>query len=554
MHLRWRHVAAAAVVVALAASATSLGSGFTFDDRPLIAENPRVHSLGHLPALFGETYWPERNGAALYRPLTLALFSVQWAIGGGSPLVFHAANVLLYAGVCVAVAALLVHLLTGAPANTARQQQGLLIAIAAATLFAAHPVHVEAVGNIVGQSELVVALLLSIAMTLYLRARAVDALTRPRMSFIVVLYVVACMAKEHAVVFPALLLAAELTVLRQGTRIIVSRANIAAIAATGAAGVAFLAVRSAVVGGFTGEFAHRAWGDATASDRVLTMLRVVPEWTRLLLWPARLSADYSPRQIEVVHEFTSTVFTGVLVLAAVVAIAVLSWRRWPLITFGILWCAIALLPVSNLFVATGVLLAERTLFLSSIGVIIAAAGVFSMIGDRLELPESARWHRRAAAAALVVLVLAGTVRSALRQRVWRDNPTFFAQMLEDAPLSYRAHWARGAQLFDAGKKAEGELELRLAAELFPRDPDLIEDLASRYLRAGLCVPAVPRFRQVLEMVPDRSTARMGLVACLLRDGQHELAATEARAGLRFGADSAQLTRLAHIADSLKVAQ
>jgi Flp pilus assembly protein TadD len=141
------------------------------------------------------------------------------------------------------------------------------------------------------------------------------------------------------------------------------------------------------------------------------------------------------------------------------------------------------------------------------------------------------------------------VRSAERQKVWRDNPTFFAQLLEDAPLSYRAHWARGAYLFDAGNKQEGEKELQLAIELFPHDPQLIEDLATRYLRAGFCGPAVPRFRQALEMAPERSAARVGLVACLLRDGDHRAAAAEARAGLRYGTDM-NLVRLAQVADSL----
>ena len=547
MELRWRHVAAAVLVVAIAASATSLGNGFTYDDRPLIVENERVHSLSGVPRLFGQTYWPQQNGAALYRPVTMTLFAVQWAAGDGSPKIFHAVNVLLYALVAVAVAALLLELL-------GRDRRGHVIALASAALFAAHPVHVEAVGNVVGQSELVVALALITATIIYLRARARGVLDAPRIVAIVALYLVACMSKEHAVVFPALLLAAEVTILYSTQAAGTRRRALASIGILGVAGLAFLGLRASVVGGITGEFAHLAWGDATVGDRVLTMLRVAPEWVRLLLWPARLSADYSPRQIEVVHEFTSAAFTGALVVIGVAAIAALSWRRWPMITFGILWAAIALLPVSNLIVASGVLLAERTLFLPSVGVVIAVAGVLHMIAERLSFETLPRWRRSAAFAVLTLIVVAGTMRSAQRQRIWRDNPTFFAQMLEDAPLSYRAHWARGAQLFDAGDKQEGEIELRLAAELFPRDPDLIEDLASRYLRAGLCVPAVPRFRQVLEMVPERSSSRMGLVACLLRDGNHAAAAAEARAGLRFGADSAQLLRLAHVADSLKAAQ
>ena len=567
---RW-HVATAVVGVALAASVSSLGNGFTYDDRPLIADNARVHSISDIPRLFGQTYWPESNGAALYRPLTLSLFAIQWTVGNGSPRPFHALNVLLYAAVCAVVAALLMELLqlserftatprwTRAPGESERSASpsdphALLprdrwIALAAATLFAAHPVHVEAVGNVVGQSELVVALLLALGSSLYIRHRRNASLTPGAIALLGALYLAACMAKEHAVVFPALLIAAELTVLRNrdaGGRWQTLLTPIVLLAVIGSA---FIAGRAWVVGGFSGEYAHLAWGDATFADRVLTMFRVVPEWLRLLLWPAKLSADYSPREIEVVREVTSAVFTGIIVAGAVVTATVLSWRRWPLIAFGILWAVIALLPVSNILVLSGVLLAERTLFLASIGVAIVIAGALKPL-MMSSLVIASRWLRAVSFAVIGILVVVGTARSAARQRVWRDNPTFFAQLLEDAPLSYRAHWARGAQLFDAGKKPEGETELRLAVDLFPRDPDLLEDLANRYLRGGYCSPAIQRYRQVLAIVPDRSSARVGLVACLMKNGEHRAAAAEARTGLRFGRDSVQLNRLAHVADSL----
>lgn len=546
---RW-HIATVAVLIAIAASFTSVANGFTYDDRPVIVENERVHTLGNVPKLFGQTYWPEQNGAALYRPVTLALFTLQWVVGNGSPRVFHLVNVALYAAVCAAVALLILALLPTGKTNH-------LIALGAAALFAAHPVHVEAVGNTVGQSELVVGLLLAVAGVIYVQGRRRGAFSTRRVAAVVGLYVLACMAKEHAVVFPALIVALELTLLGKSTDP-ARRGRWQTVMALSIAGLAFLALRGIVVGGVAGDFAHLAWRDATFADRLFTMLRVVPEWIRLLVWPARLSGDYSPREIEVTRELTSAVFNGALLLALVVGIAVLAWRRRPLIAFGILWTGIALLPVSNILVLSGVLLAERTLFLPSVGVIIVVAGVLEMLFSRSPLPVQPvqpvkpvhHWRRLVAAGAVAAIVIAGTVKSANRQKVWRDNPTFFAQLLKDAPLSYRAHWARGAYLFDAGNKPEGEKELRIAVELFPLDPQLIEDLATRYLRAGFCAPAVPRFRQVLELVPDRSTSRVGLVACLLRDGDYGAAAAEARVGLRYGTDSMNLVRLAQVADSL----
>jgi len=65
-------------LLALAATVTSIGHDFTYDDRGVIFENTRVHSMLHIPQLFGETYWPPRYGGDGYRPFVLLLFTLQW--------------------------------------------------------------------------------------------------------------------------------------------------------------------------------------------------------------------------------------------------------------------------------------------------------------------------------------------------------------------------------------------------------------------------------------------------------------------------------------------
>src|SRR6476659_3169580 len=89
--------------LAIAASISGIWNGFALDDVHIIVENDRVHSLAHAWQLFGQTYWPPVEGASLYRPLTMLLFATEWVTGNGSPLPFHAMNIILYAGVCVAL-------------------------------------------------------------------------------------------------------------------------------------------------------------------------------------------------------------------------------------------------------------------------------------------------------------------------------------------------------------------------------------------------------------------------------------------------------------------
>ena len=60
--------------------------------------------------------------------------------------------------------------------------------------------------------------------------------------------------------------------------------------------------------------------------------------------------------------FGASEAAGAALLLGVGIVAWMARRRAPVATFGVLWCAVSLLPVSNVFIPTGILLAERTTF------------------------------------------------------------------------------------------------------------------------------------------------------------------------------------------------
>src|SRR5690606_32733147 len=122
---------------------------------------------------------------------------LQWAAGDGAPWVFHAVNILLYAMVAVSLLFFL------------RQVVGHGAAALGALVFAAHPLHVEAVANVVGQSELIVASLLLSGVALYARDRRDGALRVRTAGWIVAGFTFGLFTKEHAIVLPALLICVE---------------------------------------------------------------------------------------------------------------------------------------------------------------------------------------------------------------------------------------------------------------------------------------------------------------------------------------------------------
>jgi hypothetical protein len=519
----WWLLALAVAALALAASANSLANGFAYDDIYLIVKAPRMHSFAGWWREFAHTYWPEASGGDGYRPLTIIAFRAQWALGAGAPIVFHTVNVVLHTVTSVAVFWLACGVLP------------LAAAWIVAALYAVHPVHVEAFANVVGQSELWVALLITLAIGLYVHGRAAGPVTWKRWMAVGALYAAGCLFKEHAIVLPALLLLAEATVVPDraplGQRL--GRLRLPLLALTVVA-LGYMWARSRiVVGGLSGFQPYAVFQalNLSTTDRILTMIGAAPTWLHLFLWPARLMTEYAPPYIDVAQGPSMTQLPGLMVLLGVVGLFFACWRRSPATSFGIGWIIITLLPASNFIVPAGFIIAERTLLLPSIGAMIAVGSAIPWLYARL---ERRRVMQYAAAGAVGVLLALGIARSYTHEPAWHDNDSLFRQAIKDSPESYRAHFMLGVHLFENRRKTEGESHLRRALKLFPYDPLMVLALAEQYRGAGMCKPAITLYRWLFTLQPNSSRGHIGFAECLLMTLQLDDAREEALRSIRAG--------------------
>jgi hypothetical protein len=536
---RWGVLALAVALLAIAASATSLRNGFTYDDRWIIADNGRVHELRALWRYFEESYWPMSSGAGLYRPLVIFAYSVQWAIGGGSPLAFHTVNVLLAAACAVA----------------AFWMMGFLVptrvAWVAAALFAVHPVHVEAVANVVGQAELWAALVLLLAMGLYLHDRRIGALRRETGVAIVALFLVGIFCKEHVIALPLLLVAAELTLFDDGSAWArLDRLRLLLWPLVAVVGV-FLAIRVQVLGDLAGDVPHPSLVHKGMIERVFIMLNVVPEYGRLMLAPLRLYADYSPRQLEVYATPDPSQLSGAFLLLCTLALFVLTLRRAKPVAFGIAWFALLVGPVSNVLLPTGILLAERTLYLPSAGAMLVVAVGVDLLRTQLRAQQSTLTPLvpLAVTAALVF----GVTRSSTRNAFWHDTDSAFKMMVEESPFNFKAHYAWGGHLFERRLGREAEYEWRVAIALMPEYHGVYMDLAHKYREAHLCNAAIPLYQKALALEPEATLATVSIAACQLELAQWRRARTTSRVAIADGMYKRAFRYIVDRADSALVA-
>ncbi|MCI0432387.1 MAG: tetratricopeptide repeat protein [Gemmatimonadetes bacterium] len=519
----------------LAVYANSLFNGFAFDDEFIIAGNERVHQLSDQAAIWLTPYWPGFDAeAGLYRPLAVFAYAVQWAIGGGHPWVFHVVNVLLH-GAAAALVHRVLCCFTSARA-----------AMAGALLFAVHPVHTEAVANAVGQAELLAGTAVLAVCVLWLRTTTragspVQAATTahaglpapgaqsqstpagviPTSSFSLalvtsVLFAAAMLAKESAVVLPLLLVVLDGARGRwtaHGVRPYL-RSIALPVAALAVTGVLYFSLRAQVLGSVLGGDAAPSLPFLRTGQRLFVALQTWPEYARLLVWPFDLSADYSPDVIVPAAGLTPSVLLGAMLLALVVGLACRVHRR-PHSGLPAAWFAIAILPVSNLIVPAGVVLAERALYVPSVAIAIAAGFAYERAS---RAAHAYRGVPIAATAMLSVLIVFG-LRSALRNRDWVDTPAYWNALVRDHPESYRAQWGVGAHMAANGEPARARAYLERAVETWPHDPELLNELGLLLLRDGDATPAIAVLERALPLHAVAHDTRLHLAEAYLAAGR-----------------------------------
>jgi Flp pilus assembly protein TadD len=500
-----------AVAVAVMVAAPSLANGFAYDDLPLVVENERITSLLPPWAYFTQSYWP---AGGLYRPLTVWLLALQWKLGGGAPWVFHATSVALHAVV------------TGLVYLLARRLLPPAWAAVAAVLFAVHPVHVEAVANVVGISELLCGVFVLASVLVALHGMRSGFTPGTRLA-VIGGGMLAAVSKEQGFVTPALLLAAAMAC--PPVRTALRRIAPVALVMTLLLG-ALLFLRAGVLGGLAGDEPAAPLQGLPAGERMLVAFGTVPQWARLLLWPAHLSFDYSPPGYVVAPVPGAVHVVALLLLLAAGWVAWTSRTRAPAVSLGIAWIAIALLPVSNLVIPTGILLAERTLYLASVGMVLAIAGLAAAASDRI----ASRTGTRLIVAAVTGIAVLGAARSVARIAVWRDNERLLQQVAIEAPRNYRAHRTLAQHLDRQGRLDEAAREYRRSIELWGRDGKVYEDLAILLDRQGHDDEAATVLRDGLTVDPTAPTMRSKLYYIESARGDWPAARVTAGAGLAQG--------------------
>ena len=153
-----------------------------------------------------------------------------------------------------------------------------------------------------------------------------------------------------------------------------------------------------------------------------------------------------------------------------------------------------------------------------------------------------------------LLLALGVLRSSARNPFWHDTPSAFAQMVEDQPLDFKAHFAWGGELFEQRKGKDAELEWRIAIMLMPGYHGVYVDLAHKYREMHMCQAAIPLYRKALTVEPELPIVHVSIAACQLELAQWRAARMTSRIAIASGLYRRAFTYMIERADSALVAQ
>lgn len=416
------------VVVAFGLYTNTLNHDYALDDKAIIVFNDFTQKgFSGIGDHFTHSYWYGLNkkDAGNYRPISGVSFSIEKGLFGDSPKAGHFLNVLFYALLCVVLYRWLLSL-------EILPKHSLLIAM---LIFAAHPIHTEVVANIKSRDEIYCLLFFGLSLMNYWKW-----LENEKTLNLIgagLFYLLSLLSKETAIalipIFPILAMRKSNSLITSVKKSIVPTAVVLFYLTL------YLSVTDLLQDQEYHVFDNALVQGASGASILATKFWIIGEYFKLLIVPHPLVYDYSFNSISLVD------FTSIQVIITVIAIVgLLVWRvlqfknnadiENQILTLMLGFTILPLVPVSNFIFIIGSTMAERFLFIPSLGLCLLSMWFFGKLLDKLTLNKPFIYWGFG-----LLVVAAFGAKTFDRNKDWKDDETLFAADIEHLPNNAKAH-------------------------------------------------------------------------------------------------------------------
>ncbi|PSN55969.1 Transmembrane and TPR repeat-containing protein 4 [Blattella germanica] len=509
----------------------SLDGGFVFDDSEAIVNNEDLKPETPISNLLYNDFWGTRltHNAShkSYRPLTVLSFRWNyWLAGGLQPRGYHLTNIALHAVVSMLSLAVFNLLLGGAC-----QKASLL----AALLFAVHPIHTEAVAGVVGRADLLCALFYFLSFIAYCSSLRISWGINQLATLLLSMFLcaTAMFCKEQGITVIGLCSVYDVIVNSKLHPIIILRliwrhlrphrkkpslknSGDSSVPTSSncenedfqlkplllrhmvllMSGLTLLFVRWKVMASAAPTF-QRVDNPASFADSLFTRvfsynyIYALNGW--LLLCPEWLCFDWSMGCIPLVESVEPRllaigVFWMILGLLIWRSLNLGNGREQRCLTMCLAATVIPFLPASNLFFRVGFVVAERVLYLPSVGFCLLLVVGLCQVAKVQKIRRVTAW----------------------RSAEWQSEAVLFKSGLSVCPLNAKVHYNIAKNAGDAGNRTLAVFEYREALRLHSEYDQAMNNLANILKDEGKLIEAESLLRKAVDLRPDFAAAWMNL--------------------------------------------
>ena len=510
------------VVLSFAFFGNGISGEFVFDDVTVVQNRGDLINPGNFFNLLISPYNQNYPKSGLYRPFTMATYSLNHIIFSSSPVGFHMVNILIHALNSFLVFWLINFLF-----------KNKFLSYATFLLFLIHPIHTEAVTSIVGRAELL-AFFWSLAV-IYL-------LSKNKKILATIAFLLALMSKEIALMVLPVIFYINIFFLNKNWRKAITNNLFFIIPLASYLFLRYLALGRYFAGEISTTIVSNALVFVSVPERVFTALKVLILYAEKLIWPIRLSADYSYNAIPVVKNiFTSLPsIAGLMVLAGLVFVLISHKTRRTGYGFAAAVFLFPYLMISNLIIPVGTIMGERLMYFPSFGFAVVSALII------VKFLNKGKTYKIIGFSLLVFLVVFYGARTFIRNKDWHDSRTLFYATVKESPYSSITRTALAGVHIRAGEWDLAKEQLEIAKGIYEDSSHLQNLLGVAADHEGNLVLAEEKFKRSLELNSNAIDSSINLARLYLKQGRLEEAGENFLKAIDFYATTEYILRYSYI--------
>ena len=490
----------------------SLGNQFTNWDDGMVYANTTIRDLSWqgIKRLF--TY----QRANTYQPVRMLSYAIDYHFWKLNPMGYRITNIIFY----VLTSWLVFLTLRSLSASLKKGEtsgSNFRVALFGSLLFAAHPVHVEAVTWLAARKEVLQGIFFFLAFYLYLEWREKEGKqTIFYLGLVLVSILLATLSKPSAVVFPAVLLLYEVARNSNAWVDFVKRHWVFFFCSL-CISMIFVAILLKVMFDAGGVKPYRG---GTFFNNLLVSFYAFLYNIKLLASTINYSASYTIDLPAPILGFQTLAIVGIVIFLFGWSFRLL--KRWPIFFFAFFFFVTTLLPYLNIL-PISTLLADRYVFIASFAyVLFLGIGFDSLYGLRISR-FSEGFFKLVAIAVFLCLLSAYSFMTIQRNGVWENSYTLWADAAEKYPDSNTANALLGVVYLDLGMDREAVEYLEKAVQILPYDYQSRNNLGIVYGRSGKPEKALREFLLAIHLRPDDDSIRLNLSVFYQKQGNYEQA-------------------------------